>query len=804
MIKMDNKENDLVLKLQNFRCHENRKMNVPDTGIVLLNAASGVGKTSLLHSLYYCITGAKIKNISTFGKKSTTVEVVIDNLKIVRTKNPNKLFVFKGDKIYEDKEGQVIIDEKFGKEFETVSYIDQCDKNSFIFLSPADKMEFLENLLLKEYDIDSIKDRLTKEISKTKEECVNESSKISTIKDIMKTMAKAEQNELDIGKIAINSKNFQKIHEKITNNLEVSKKNLKISTTKVRKLEEDLVVFIKSKERIKTIETILEDLKSQKKSIGFNDVDQGLKKIKYLNQIKINYKKYEDYEEKTQKLEEQRKKLEENTIKTKKNIDLLNIELTQIDPSIQKKLVDLKKTLDSYNNMEKIEGRLKELGDEVTEEFLEELKNSILKQKEEMTTIKQELDTAEQALKCYKCPKCESSLKLENDCLIMSGLSLTTKEHVLEISNRLKTQKRECDKLEKKYIESQKAFSLQEELNKEYYIHYDYIESIGYLDINRENVLRELKKCEEQLKRESELKQSIKNLENDSLNKQYLKDIGILEAIVSSFNLSLDEKVSKEDYLKAVEEYAIVKESLTRLENILKNIAKHSKDLEDLQNVKIEDKDYNSLIEAEKVKIVTYTSKVGEYEENIVNLNRWKTVNDNNDRYNTFICDIDLSNIRYQKMDERLKALWKLRDHIKNAERKAVLDFVDSLNIQANLYIEEFFPDQDIIVNLKTTMETKAGKEKIALNFEVEYRGTVGDLSFLSGGERDRVNLAYTLALSELVNSRLLLIDEATSSLDQETMNNVVETMKEKYKGKLILCICHNAELGMFDYVYNV
>ena len=79
-----------------------------------------------------------------------------------------------------------------------------------------------------------------------------------------------------------------------------------------------------------------------------------------------------------------------------------------------------------------------------------------------------------------------------------------------------------------------------------------------------------------------------------------------------------------------------------------------------------------------------------------------------------------------------------------------------------------------------------------------------GDIDFLSGGQRDRINLAFTLAFSELVDNRILLLDECISSLDSETTDTVVETLKEKYKGKLIICVSHQVNTGMFDEVILV
>jgi ABC-type transport system involved in cytochrome bd biosynthesis fused ATPase/permease subunit len=74
------------------------------------------------------------------------------------------------------------------------------------------------------------------------------------------------------------------------------------------------------------------------------------------------------------------------------------------------------------------------------------------------------------------------------------------------------------------------------------------------------------------------------------------------------------------------------------------------------------------------------------------------------------------------------------------------------------------------------------------------------DLSMLSGGELSRVNLAYTLALGEIFNTPLMLLDECTASLDQELTSVVIEGIKENYAGKMVIVVAHQVIVGLsFD-----
>ena len=73
------------------------------------------------------------------------------------------------------------------------------------------------------------------------------------------------------------------------------------------------------------------------------------------------------------------------------------------------------------------------------------------------------------------------------------------------------------------------------------------------------------------------------------------------------------------------------------------------------------------------------------------------------------------------------------------------------------------------------------------------------DTSMLSGGELSRVILAYTLALGEMFNMPLMLLDECTASLDQDMTTVVFNSIRDNFSGKLILIIAHQVITGTFD-----
>jgi chromosome segregation ATPase len=149
---------------------------------------------------------------------------------------------------------------------------------------------------------------------------------------------------------------------------------------------------------------------------------------------------------------------------------------------------------------------------------------------------------------------------------------------------------------------------------------------------------------------------------------------------------------------------------------------------------------------------------------------------------------------------KRYGSLMTLKEKILESESLAMLHIIQIINTHARSFLDVFFPDNPISVQLKPFKTTKKSV-KPSISIQIEYKGMECDLLTLSGGELSRVVLAYTLALAEIFNTPLLLLDECTASLDQDMTGIVFDGIRENFNGKLTLIIAHQVISGTFDKV---
>lgn len=784
----------MQLRLTNFRCWEDKALTVPDKGICLLSGRSGRGKSTILNSIVYTITG-KGKNISTFQKKSTSVQLEIDGLLITRQRGPNRLIVKKGDTQYEDDAAQSIIDSTFGAEFCNTSYIDQDNTNSFVFLSPSEKIEFLEKLLLARYNIDEMKDRVKDNISKTKLEHAATDSKLTTLSDMLRKMTYTKQEDVFIETNRLTSQNCDKLLEKIRGNIDITEKNEKSVSTKIKKWENERIAQARLTETRQALKVKLDDVDEQLSTCHNPEMLRG--DIVALEKRKNDYHTHQSYVKRRELEASYNERAEHNTKEKEQYLAHIR-DLPTIDI--------IKKSISQLESIQRIMDTLIGLEDKIASPPDEsELANETAERdkiKERMALCQKTI--ADQNL-YYPCPSCKNVLQFDKDKLVMGSVRKIEnvgdlKREVKELSQRLEEANTLIDKLKAEKV-------LFDKNEAEYNQLFDRLDDLLKLPtgdvIEQEMVDEKLVGMNEMRAKYESAQQSIREIDSDRFLLQLKKELELLPQVpVSGVT---DDIPTEKEYPVLLEMLASKKEMAERVRSLTQKRKQLTQSWDELPVPEKTDEELAELLAQNREKVETYRKKTEQYRAHLQRIEKWEIVERDNAAYQEIQVKIAETEEKKVAMMDRLRCLVKLRDHIKQAEQQSLSEFIDALNRHAAIYIEDFFPDDDITVELKTVQEGKStGKEKVTLHFDVQYREMNGDLSFLSGGEKDRVNLAFTLAFSELVENRILLLDECISSLDAETSNVVLGQLKEKYKGKLVIAVSHQANLGFFDDIINL
>jgi len=780
----------MKLTLKNFRCYKEATFDFGTDGLVLLSGQSGVGKTTLLMAIQFVLYGTGTK-LTMFGSTSCSVNLLFKNYDITRSKRPNRLVLSLSKKeIYEDDSAQGLIDNLFGTCFDVTSYLQQNALNSFILMSPLDKLSFLEKFALSGIDLSNIKSKTQGLIKKRNEQLIAISSKLETLKEHFSSMTEPEKCSFPIRCNKSSIPKYIKNYEiKIKNNGILLKKNNKLLSELNEKINFARIEEVKRKNR--------RDLKSSLEK-KISKIEKELSNIKYKGDNYLEQKK-----EELSKVVSRREYLnaKEAYLKAKKTLEDLK---GQEDNENKKELKTLKESLWKDYSQEELEENLKN----VQQAFKDSQELSSLEEKLESLTSVNEKDIKElekqleilrnklSQKEVYQCPSCETFLQISEDKKLVLSIQeketlskeelrkkiLREEKNLISLSTKLRQKEtilENIKEIKETYVELPSKTELEETI-EEY-------KNYKRKQIEVENRIKKLEKqdsssiiknLEEKLKRQDVELKKLKEKFNEDLT-DFLEEDEIRSIIFS-------ETEKKNNISSFQTQKSNLEKELLSLEKEINNESNNNLSLLEKENLETEKNIKNLLEEQQSLKeIMEKIELYKKYETDYKEFSEWKTK----------ILDLEKEE---KEIREKYSASLLLKEKIVEAESIAIMNIINSINIHSQDYLDLFFPNEPIVVRLLPFKVTKK-KTKPQINIEIDYKGNQCELSSLSGGELSRVVLAYTLALAELFNSPLLLLDECTASLDQDLTSAVMEGIKNRFANRLVLVIAHQCVTGDFD-----
>jgi DNA repair exonuclease SbcCD ATPase subunit len=814
------------IRMKNFRCYEDQTFDFGENGLALLSGPSGQGKSTVMMGIHFALYGTGTK-VTSYGKTSCIVELEFDGLKIVRTKRPNRLVV---NDMFEDASAQEIINNKFGDTFDVTGYIQQNSLNSFILMSPIEKLAFLEKFAFRDVDLTKIKARCKANITKRNEELICATSQLDMAKKVL-----AEQPVPIEVKFPLKCTKANR--DKAVQN---ERTRLKNCTTLIRRATN---LKAKIQAELSDLRVLQTDSRNRTEHIAnlsnqIDELDNELSTLTTAYHGDTSIKKYEERLTRyvaTKELRTLEQRLISDTEKlqsmyeTEKNdiqakLDAVQSQLwrTMTKTELHDTMSDLKSCLSDLEKVESLrKGSSKYTVDTVKHEKNKQDLKRLLAEVESKQFLYDQL-MAQQEL--YHCPSCRASLRLVDNNLVISEKVIETDQTDIDtVQTELKTMKNLISRLQRTIPVDESNIGHQREVEAEITTILSGYEEIPVIDTIREELdeLRQYQSTQADLEKKSEkLRLSLSNNKFSSSYEAYKQEVEKLrknvETLRKSNNTGTIEDLDEEKLRKMIYDQKQIHDRVAdisgRRSRLINDCTKSEKSLREITDAYIAKHGEVRNLDFLTTEITRYDKSVSDQEKeqaihqaNLDQIDVWS-------RYQT-----DQSN--YQKNVDRVKTLTEtervardlyaaatqLKDKIMEAESIAMENVIDSINTHSRVYLDCFFADNPIAVQLLPFKENKKGTAaKPQICIQIEYKGMEADLNTLSGGELSRVILAYTLALAEMFNTPLLLLDECTASLDQDLTNIVFGAIRENFNGKMTLIIAHQVVTGTFDKVIRL
>lgn len=751
--------------MTNFQKHRQNSFDFPTRGLVQLQGANGRGKSTILQAIYFALYGT-IKKPYSFC--ATTCSVVLDirdthGLEITRSCRPNRVIVTLADgTTLEDDAAQALIDQKVLNEtgFLASSYVRQGNQRSILSMTPTEQLEFIKGIAFDSDSNDRFKVAIREMIKNAHTDGVRDTTLYET------ALASLEEKEdasyvaqFDIVEPPVKDiNNFHLNYDKLRSIILKLQKAVKESNEKVKKLSE-----IQKNDKAKELHNELASLKREKDRIKPKHTDEELEnletKLANLSELREDALLYDHLLELDQELLDMKNERKASQSLCPETYDSLLLRVERMHRLCESltKLIDLVPTKASNT-----------------------LKAYVSKCKEAVHS-----DVIE-------CPSCQASLVFSIDGTLQiapdenentKNPELTSPLAIRKFSELLATVESIA---ETEHLEDTTLDKIYEECENVKILKNDQHRTDGEI--------RDLSRSIDDLTKKSSLLEDFEDRYSDYLDEI---DIDTLEEEIKTLEIEVEEEWQKRSRSSALDL------EISKIEGRLKSI-----DPNDNSNVEEELEESRKKLSDMTDRLNSLLTKLQKYEEMKEKINRYELY----EKYSEEITEIKerLGNAKsvMEKSASRHCARVRIRERMIHAEVMALDETIENINEHAKRYLDLMFLDNPISVRIEQFKQTKTTKEiRCKLNVKIDYQGyEYESIDQLSGGERQKCELAFILAVNEALNSRFLLLDECLHFMDQVVNAETIAFLKKfaHEMDKLVIVISHECVSGLFDSVINV
>lgn len=162
---------------------------------------------------------------------------------------------------------------------------------------------------------------------------------------------------------------------------------------------------------------------------------------------------------------------------------------------------------------------------------------------------------------------------------------------------------------------------------------------------------------------------------------------------------------------------------------------------------------------------------------------------------------VDIINKKIPEITNELEETVKIKEVVLEGINKILESQMNTFNLMLNDILSDLY--EDISVKVKMFKKIKSRKVyKPQFDLSITLNGKVYDTFHdMSYGEKDRVSMAMTIAMNKIMNSKIIILDECMSSMDEALRVKAIESIRKHLSDKIVLNVCHGMVSGYYDQV---